>query len=149
MIVDSPVDEAPPQFSPRMVEHSPSMSHVSPMHTAATLPTVGDAQDDDEKVEMTRIKKRTMLMRFTNNPKPPSVIEAVEEMKNTMLGEVQKATTKLKKTFKARTDKLKGKINGLQAEVSALKEERVKWLEYRREKDRVNKREWQNMNPDK
>ncbi|KAI3681111.1 hypothetical protein L6452_35894 [Arctium lappa] len=63
------------------------------------------------------------LMRLTNNPRPLSIIEAVEEMKNTILGEVQKATARLKKTFKARTDKLNGKINGLQAEVSVLKEE--------------------------
>ncbi|KAI3672641.1 hypothetical protein L6452_38737 [Arctium lappa] len=82
------------------------------------------------------------LMRFTNNPRPPSVIEAIEEMKNIILGDVQKATIKLKKTFKARTKKLKGKINELQADVRTLKEERVKWLEYRRENDRVKKGEW-------
>ncbi|KAI3729775.1 hypothetical protein L6452_18441 [Arctium lappa] len=63
--------------------------------------------------------KKTLdrLMRFTNNPILPSIIEAVEEMKNTIMGEVQKATTKLKKKFKARTNKLKGKISGLQAEI--------------------------------
>ncbi|KAI3729776.1 hypothetical protein L6452_18442 [Arctium lappa] len=48
MVIDSPVDEAPPQFSPRMVEHSQYMSHVSPVHTTTTPPTTGDAQDDDE-----------------------------------------------------------------------------------------------------
>ncbi|KAI3758348.1 hypothetical protein L6452_05908 [Arctium lappa] len=272
MVIYSRVDEAPPQFSPWRVEHSPSMSPISPVLTATTPPTAGDAQDDDNDVDMTRVKRRTVykkkpaakkkkrqakeveiaentevegisppkritrqgaqsmaqaegsswavlqqspsiaegskskassslrdnlfscklalrkypsfvervgqppkgfpkeiikahpsiqsiidglvegaswLMRFTNNPKPSSIIEVVEEMKNTILGEVQKATTKLKKTFKARTDKLQGKIHGLQAEVSALKEERVKWLEYRIEKDRVKKREWQKMDPDK
>ncbi|KAI3769419.1 hypothetical protein L6452_00521 [Arctium lappa] len=179
MTIDSHVDEAPPQFSPRTVEQSPSINHVSPVHTATTLRTTVDAQDEDDEVDMTSVKRRTVskkklkakkkqkqvkevevaedtevegisppkritrqgaqsmaqpkgpnrtdlqnsrstsrrskdrLMRFTNNPRPPSVIEAVEEMKNTILGEVQKATTKLKKTFKERTDKLKGKINEL------------------------------------
>ncbi|KAI3746489.1 hypothetical protein L6452_08923 [Arctium lappa] len=142
-----------------MVEHSPSMSHVSPVHTATTPPTTGDAQDDDEEVDMTRVEDisppkrirrqgaQSMAQAEGSNravlQKSPSTSRGskVEEMKNTILGEVQKATTKLKKTFKARTNKLKGKINGLQAEVNALKEERVKWLEYRREKDRVKKRE--------
>ncbi|KAI3746635.1 hypothetical protein L6452_09073 [Arctium lappa] len=196
MAIDSPVDEAPPQFSPRVVEHSPSISHMSPVHTATTPPTAGDAQDEDEEVDMTRVKRRTI---HTKKPKakkkkkqtkevevaedtevedisPPKRITrqgaqsmdqpegsnravlqkshsttggSKEEMKNTILGEVQKAIAKLKKTFKARTDKLKGKINGIQTEVRALKEERVKWMEYRREKDRVKKREWQKMNPDK
>ncbi|KAI3667608.1 hypothetical protein L6452_42674 [Arctium lappa] len=215
MAIDRPVDEAPPQFSLRAVEHSPSINHVSPVHTTTTPPTIGDAQEEDGEVDMTRVKRRTMskkklkakkkqkkakevevaedtevedisppkritrqgaqsmaqsegsnrtdlqnsrstsrrskdrIMRFTNNPRPPSVIEAVDEMKNTILGEVQKATTKLKKTIKARTDKLKGKINELQIEVRTLKEERVKWLEYKIEKDRVKKREWKKMNPDK
>ncbi|KAI3718519.1 hypothetical protein L6452_19393 [Arctium lappa] len=171
MAIDSPVDEAQTQFSPRAVEHSPSISHVSPVDTTTTPLTVGDAQEEDEEVDMTRVKRRTlskkkleakkkqkkakevevaeMLMRFTNNPRPPNVIEAVEEMKNNILGEIQKATTKLKKTFKARTDKLKGKNNELHTKVKTLKEERVKWLEYRREKDRVKKIEWQKINPDK
>ncbi|KAI3771684.1 hypothetical protein L6452_02851 [Arctium lappa] len=60
MAIDSPVDEALPQFSPRTFEHSPSISHVSPVHTATTPPTAGDAQDEDEEVDMTRVKRRTM-----------------------------------------------------------------------------------------
>ncbi|KAI3715483.1 hypothetical protein L6452_22467 [Arctium lappa] len=43
MAIDSPVDEAPPQFSPRAIEQSPSISHVSPVHIATTPPTAGDA----------------------------------------------------------------------------------------------------------
>ncbi|KAI3678014.1 hypothetical protein L6452_37293 [Arctium lappa] len=161
MAIGSPVDEATPQFNIRAVKHSPSINHVSPVHTASKKPKAKKKKKqttevevaEDTKVEDISPPKRitrqgaqsmaqpegsnravlqkshntaegskgkasnplrdNLLMRFTNNPRPPSIIEAVEEMKNTILGEVQKATAWLKKTFKARTNKLKGKINGL------------------------------------
>lgn len=38
--------------------------------------------------------------------------------------------------------KLRREIDELQAEVHSLKEERIKWLEYKQEKDRIRRKAW-------
>ncbi|KAI3669520.1 hypothetical protein L6452_40756 [Arctium lappa] len=88
MVVDSPVDEDPPQFSPRMVELSPSMSHVSPVHTATTPPTAGYAQDDDEEVDMTRVRRRTMYKKKLKDKKRKRPAKEAEVVEDTEVEEI-------------------------------------------------------------
>ncbi|KAI3715234.1 hypothetical protein L6452_22207 [Arctium lappa] len=88
MAIDSSVDEAPPQFSPRMVEHSPSMSLISPVHTATTPPTTGNAQGDDEDVDMTIVKRRTMHKKKPTAKKKKRLAKKVEIVEDVVVEDI-------------------------------------------------------------
>ncbi|KAI3697601.1 hypothetical protein L6452_30695 [Arctium lappa] len=88
MAIDSPVNEDLPQFSLRMVEHSPSMSLVSPVHTATTPPTAGDAQDDDIEVDMTRVKRRTKYKKKLKAKKKEKETKKVEIAEDTEVEDI-------------------------------------------------------------
>ncbi|KAI3734805.1 hypothetical protein L6452_14284 [Arctium lappa] len=88
MAIDSPIDKAPPQFSPRTVEHSPYISHVSPVHTATSPPTAGDAQDEDEEVDMTRVKRRTVYTKKLKAKKKKKQTKEVEVAEDTEVEDI-------------------------------------------------------------
>ncbi|KAI3718065.1 hypothetical protein L6452_18911 [Arctium lappa] len=171
-VVTSHVDMAPPQSSPRDIEHTPSVSPISPMHTATTpsqkkrltankkkKQVVEKEIAEDTEVEeisppkrITRLGAQTMAQ-YKGSSKAtlqhsPSIAEAnrdgvgwkklyevldeynedrIKELytevvvttkanlkpPNVIEGEVHKATAKLKKSLRKKTDKLKGRISRL------------------------------------
>ncbi|KAI3701994.1 hypothetical protein L6452_27557 [Arctium lappa] len=78
----------PPTINLWMCQHSPSMSHVSPVHTATTPPIAGDAQDGDGEVDMTRVKRRTVYKKKLKDKKKKRSAKEVEVAEDTEVEDI-------------------------------------------------------------